>query len=580
MRTVIWVILFILPNSLAFGENYHVAVDGSSSGTGKIDQPWSLKELLFNPDSYGIQPGDIIEVHGGVYVGTFESRLEGTETKPIVVRPYDHQKVIIKREGIVDNDYILLLKGSHNIFRDFVITSDIYNRISEFQLSPRTDVVTEIGVNLNGSNIKLINCFIHNVTGSGLNAASGAVEAEIYGNIIFHQGYNETSNDGARIFGHGHGMYLSNDQGRKLVKHNVIFKGYGHGIQFYTEGTGTSLLTGSDFVENISFNAGSLNDVGNGHYWNRNYMIGGNESTSDLIMDGNYSYLPTGLESGTGMQIGYNVINENGSIINNRIIGGGSNTFYLTNYEDITFRNNTVVGYDDIRMLNIDYPEVGGPYLYDWDFNTYYFDDPDFHQGVNSYEEWQAAHSVDAETKTYRLNELTNTVAVFPNEYEAKRASVVINNWENTPTVSVNLSAVLSIGDKFYIYDVEDLSKPILEDEYNGPINIPTNQTEQFVLQGTNVIAPPQHTGSEFGVYLVLNRRLDIMEGSNQDSNDGGSTDDEFIPPGDSDSTGDLSEGVVVSGSCGCSTRKSSGTWILLLSWVGLLVLSQTRIRS
>jgi len=517
-RLVFWMVITLFVAQGAVGKNFHVTVNGKPGGTGTIESPVDLQSIIYNPAKYGVSPGDVIYVHEGVYIGTYESKLVGSADNYITVMPYENGKVILKREGIQDNDYILLIKGSYTIFRDFVVTSDIYNRISQYQLSPRSDVVTEIGVNLNGKNNKLINFFIYNITGNGINAASGAVENEIYGNIIFYQGYNETSNEGTRIFGHGHSMYLSNDVGRKLVKHNVLFKGYGHGIQFYTEGIGTSWLTGSDFIENISFNAGCLNDdgpadyYGIGEYWNRNFMLGGNESTSNLVFSGNYSYMPAGLEDGTGVQIGYNVINEDG-IVEDNYVAGGSKVFYIRNYEHIEGSRNTLIGRDGEQISIIEYPDEGGPFQFAWDNNTYYLDNADFHFGVNSFEEWKETHNVDANSKPYALNELQNHVKVFPNQYEAKRAHVVIYNWENKSTVSVNLSSVLENGDKYYVYNVEDLRQPILEGTYSGPLNIPTNQTSLFPLFGTNVITQPKPTPNEFGTFLVIGRPIDIVEG-------------------------------------------------------------------
>jgi len=499
-------------------KNHHVSVQASKTGAGTIDNPACLQDILFSPSTYSVSPGDTIYVHEGVYIGTFESKLVGTKENYITVMPYNNERVIIKREGIEDNNYILLIKGSYTTFRDFVVTSDIYNRTTKYELSPRTDVVTEIGINLNGKYNKLINCVIYNITGNGLNAASGAVENEIYGNTIFYQGYNETSREGERIFGHGHGMYLSNDIGRKLIQENIIFKGYGHGIQFYTEGTGTSKLTGSDFLSNISFNAGSLNDAGPntyygiGEYWNRNYIMGGNESTSDLVFSGNYSYMPAGLKDGTGVQIGYNVVNANG-VVEDNYLAGGSKVFYVRNYENIKGSSNTIIGRDGEQILAFEYPEDGGPFQYSWDNNEYFMDKPAFQFGVHSYEAWQGKHQVDANSKIHSLSERPNHIMVFPNKYEEKRANIVVYNWKNEATVQVDLSDVLSNGDPYYIYDVEDLRQPIQEGIYSGSLHISTDQSSVFPLAGTNLIAGQvKHTPKEFGTYLLMPRLLEISD--------------------------------------------------------------------
>ena len=69
---------------------------------------------------------------------------------------------------------------------------------------------------MSGPGTKIINCVVHD-TGQGIDFWSSAVDAELYGNIIYYIGW---SNGG----GVGHSIYTQNyEGGSKLLKHNIMF---------------------------------------------------------------------------------------------------------------------------------------------------------------------------------------------------------------------------------------------------------------------------------------------------------------------------------------------------------------------
>src|SRR5438132_5957155 len=95
-------------------------------------------------------------------------------------------------------------------------------------------------------------------------------------------------------------------------------------------------------------------------------------------------------------------------------------------------------------------------------------------------------------------------VFVRPNAYEPGRANVIIYNWSGQPSVSVDLSSVLSVGRRSEVRNVQDLSgAPLVSGTFGGG-------TISFPIAG---ITPPTTVGltsspapvtvPDFNVFLV-----------------------------------------------------------------------------
>lgn len=96
-------------------------------------------------------------------------------------------------------------------------------------------------------------------------------------------------------------------------------------------------------------------------------------------------------------------------------------------------------------------------------------------------------------------------VFVRANEYDPRRARIVIYNFDKTPTVSVDVSSVLQVGEAYRVHSTFGLfEEALLEGVYGGgSLEIP---------MGT--VAPPQSTGldgieydddphEQFGVFIL-----------------------------------------------------------------------------
>lgn len=76
-------------------------------------------------------------------------------------------------------------------------------------------------------------------------------------------------------------------------------------------------------------------------------------------------------------------------------------------------------------------------------------------------------------------------VRIVPNRYDADRAHLAVLNWENKPSVRLDVSSFLRSGDRFRVMDPRDLfGKPVLRGSYDGkPLDVPvTGEFAAFVL--------------------------------------------------------------------------------------------------
>ena len=74
---------------------------------------------------------------------------------------------------------------------------------------------------------KIINVVIHDA-GQGMEFSCPGGDAELYGNLIYYNGWKGPDR------GHGHGIYTQNyEGGSKLIRHNVLFDGFGYNLHAY-----------------------------------------------------------------------------------------------------------------------------------------------------------------------------------------------------------------------------------------------------------------------------------------------------------------------------------------------------------
>ncbi|MEP6994319.1 MAG: S-layer homology domain-containing protein [Acidobacteriota bacterium] len=480
----------------------------SVSGTGSLSNPWQLQTALNQPAS--VHPGDTIWLRGGTYVGTFTSSLVGTSTSPITVRQYTGERATLDGNAVTTlssaisatdtactlaaglyaaggvvkigsediylyiktgtNTYTivrgwngtptashsagstvtthntaLFINGAYTWFWGFEIMNSSGIRTSSIAGSTPPDRLG-FGIDANGPGTKIINMVVHD-TGQGIGVWMPATGAEVYGNLVYYNGWDGPDR------GHGHGVYLQNQTpSTKQMIDNILLNQFGTGSQAYTEG---------GFIDNIYeegntvFSNGILSQVTG---YTDNLLIGGTPVALSPSMISNFTYSPS--SDGADNNLGYSGGCTNAAVTGNYF--SGSDALILVNCTSgLTMTGNSFYG------------AISGFSQSQYPNNTYYSSRP---------------------TGTW--------IKIRPNQFESGRANITIYNWGNLPSVSVDLSGTLSVGDGYEIRNTQDFyGAPVVTGTYSGgSVSIP--------MTGLSVAAPvgwsaPPPTGPEFGAFVL-----------------------------------------------------------------------------
>ncbi len=420
----------LLLSVAADAKDFYVSPTGSPSGNGSISQPWDLATGLSDPS---VAPGDTVWLQGGDYVGSYSGDLTGTESQPIVVRSAPGQWARVDGKG--SNERTFEFHGAWTIYRDFEITNTDADRWGE---RPFVDAY--------GPNLKLVNLVIHDTGGMGFWTPSK--NSEIYGCIIYNNGYDLSDR------GHGHGLYMQNDQGTKRVFDNILFGGYSFGVHAYTEG---GSIQGFDIVGNVWFNAG-VNSSVSGH--KDDCLVGGLQPADRISLRENFAWAIGG--STRTVALGYSVPNVQVALQDNYFIGALD---FATPWSDITITGNTLC-------------TVSGVNTSDYPANTYLTATPTVTQ-----------------------------VFVRPNQYEPGRAHIIVYNWDQAPSQNVDLSEVLSPGDGYEIRNAQNFfASPVATGVYDGsPVSVAqTGLTPVQPIGSPGSYDVEDQTGDLFNVFVVL----------------------------------------------------------------------------
>lgn len=422
---------FLLAPALAHGAEHHVSPTGTAAGTGAASAPWNLATALAQPPA--IRPGDTVLLHGGAYSGAFLSALTGSDGSPITVRSAPGEWAKIDGKGATEATFTV--EGAWTVYRDFEITNT----------DPDRGGARSGGFDVRGPNVKLINLVVHDTGGNGF--WSGATNAEIYGCVIFHNGYDDTDR------GHGHGVYTQNATGTKTLADNVVFGGYSFGLHAYTEG---GELQGFDFVGNVLFNAGVASSV-SGH--KDDCLVGGLKPADRISLRENLVWAIGG--NTRAVQLGYSVANGSVELSDNYVIGAVN---FAKPWSSVTMSGNTlctVTGVDTAQ-----YPA-----------NTYLTVDP-------------------AAPKVF----------VRPNKYEPGRAHVVVYNWLRAASVDVDVSSVVAPGARYELRNAQNvLAAPVLSGTYSGAkLAVPMTGLQPAQPIGSpGAYEPADQTGTLFNVFVL-----------------------------------------------------------------------------
>lgn len=489
--------------SLASATDHFAAPNGSRLGDGSMAKPWDLDTALGSPSGSqppSVKPGDTIWLRGGVYIPVtangFLSHVTGTPTSPIIVRNYKGERATLQAGT---NAFVLAIYGSDAWYWGLEATTAGVSRTAGQPGSFNNPLA--FGFAVYGPDIKIINCVVHD-TAQGFSAYNSAPNSEFYGNLSYYNGWMAPDRN------HGHGMYLQNIIGTKLVEDNFVGDNADEGIQAY--GSGGATITGVTLQGNTLYNSSSWPTP---HY-QYNLVMGGGQADSGNTITENMSFFTPAQDYGF-VNIGQYAPANNLIATNNVFVGGYvavavegvAGPFVFTGNKIYT--RPTAAHEITLGQYANQTPLAG----YTWDNNQYFglnvffrgaYDGSSETGGSNlPFAQWQANTNFDAHS-TFSSNAPSGTwIYVRPNKYEPKRANITIYNWDLASSVSVNLSSVLSIGDFYIIRDAQNFYGPaVVSGTYSGAaVSIPMTGLKKAQPEG---VATPAHTAPLLGTFVLL----------------------------------------------------------------------------
>ncbi len=454
---------------LAAKLDFYASPTGSPSGDGSFTNPWDLATALSGPAA--VTPGSTIWLRGGTYTNAidprgFASTLIGTADAPIVVRQYPGERATVTNT--------LLVSGAYTWFWGFEVTH------------PAPQQGPLHGVNARGPGTKLINLVVHDATEDGIFIAPEATGAEVNGSIVYNNGRTDNVE---------HGIYCRS-RTSLLLQDNVVFDNWAYGIHCYS--TVEGYLQNIDLEGNAAFN----NYVW-GVPWDADILVGGEVPASGITIDQNYTYRTNYTNTQTA-DVGNNVaVNEDVVFTNNYFVGGW---LRVGSWLTATVTGNTLYNFTSGGMVW----NMGNLSGHTWSDNTFFGDYMApvwrYNDGVASFNGWRTLTGF-ADPGTYAGSAPTEVkIVVRPNQYEPGRANIIVYNWAQQSTVSVDVSGILHMGDRYVVQNSEDFyGPPVAGGTYTGdPLQLPMVSVTPPSPVGVATAQLAPVTGPSFNVYVLM----------------------------------------------------------------------------
>ena len=419
----------------AYTRVYFASPSGRAGDVGSVAQPLDLRSALSAAGP--LRPGDLLWLRGGTYFGHYRSELVGTASAFIVVAQFPGERAILDGAAAPDRA-VLRVEGAYAVYWGFEVTNSAPARVGQ---------VRGTGVDVFGPYTKFINLVIHD-TGNGLGVWTPALEAEVYGNLIYRVGWDDKDR------GHGHSIYIQNNTLTKRVVDNILFDGHSFGVHAYTQGGEINNLY---FEGNIAFDHGLTSTVSGAK---ANFLVGGRRVARHTALLSNYAYYPWS-SVGRNVDLGY-IDGCTDALVRGNYLAGGV-TVVVTRCSDIAVTGNGLNGQVD-GVTALRFPD-----------NEYIGERPK-----------------------------ASRVFVRPNRYVRGRGHVAVFNWGRQPSLRIDVSSLgLRAGEPFEIRDVRNyFGEPLLTATYGEPsIELPLSR---MIPVDTNAGAPG--LPPEFGAVVVLPR--------------------------------------------------------------------------
>lgn len=448
---------------------FYVAPDGNANGDGSMNKPWDLQTALEYPNA--LNPGDTIWVRGGKYGKggefVFNSKLVGEEGHPFLVRAYPGERVVI------DGGFMIYREWT--TFWGFEVTNSDTKRQTSSSGSVPEDLRRAYGFSIFAPHVKLINNIVHDGA-VGITTSKLALAPEVYGNISYNNGWMGPDR------GHGYGIYAQNEEGVQNIHENIFFNNFGeYVVHVYGEQV---QLKGFHFEGNVSFNG--------------RFLLGGLQQAGDVSLLNNYFFRSRAI-------FGYRSEDNQGLTLNgNYFAADDGSSLEVKWWSDLNINNNLFwnKAEDAARIV---YPDSLASMQ--WDNNHYYVPNNDafvINESSRNWEQWKNGTGFD-QSSQFTVGSPTGVeIIVRPNKYEAKRANIIIYNWDMADTVPVDLSAAgFKAGDGYVIHNVQNYFNETIEGTYDGQIiHLPMKGwTTTTPIGWGEPLAPT--TFPHFGVFVV-----------------------------------------------------------------------------
>jgi hypothetical protein len=459
------------------GRIWHVATNGFADAAGTPEHPLALPAALSATGP--AKPGDAVLLQPGVY----ESETKSTERIPFTITLAGEKERPIRIQGAspigVHLNGTLEINGSFLQVMNLEIGNADYVRTNNYphpvEFSRSRDV-------------EFINCNVFGAS-STLHLPLTSRDIRVYGCLV---------HDSCGL-PHGAGnSYLQNmTNSTKTIEQCVAYRSsaYNLGVHVYSADAAHNVR----FIENIAFLGGCVVTQRNFD----NIFVNPGVPLNGVEVIGNVAYQhetacnwrPNVRLSSKKEAKKTDYTNVRGVVRDNWIMGG-LYAVSMGRWKHMTFENNTV--WAENLMIEINSatmadaiptqeqkPDLSGYRL----ASNHYFTTPEaasfrydrtakIEQGdpLLTFAKWQAL-GLDTNSvleKTSNGRPTGTMVRVFPNRYEKGRANVAIFNWDGRDTVNVNLSKVLTKGDRYRVYNCLEVThtlaaaKPVLTATYDG----------------------------------------------------------------------------------------------------------------
>lgn len=493
---------FLIFFSVQGGVKYASPLGNSTNTGNSTSQPWNLEYALGNPSLF--VPGDSLILMDGVYEGNFESYLNGSKENPIVVISQNDGKAIIDAGKKRTTGTGLLIYGSYTWYVGLKVTSSTLVRSSD-ESNGFAEIKDELGITVFGDNIKIINCWVYDIVGGGIELWRNGFNNEVYGSVIFNNGSQGNTR------GNGHGFYIQHyDENQpKIIENNIVFQNASQGINIYTT---NPEVKGIKVFRNISFNTGVIANVNLlVHRPPHNFTVGSkNNLSSEVEVSENMFFrdLQGGrLNSGqvSNVTLGRTFFpNKNFRFTNNTMFGG-RNQMEILPVEGLVLASNQF--YNVHGNFYAIYGDKGSYPSSNWDLNQF-FNLANVQKPFNGkdFESWKSEFGFDLNSEQNGTTSINQKVLITQNKYDPSKFYVTILKFDQSEIATLDFSKFAEFkGRKFKIIDFQnpfDADQSISGTLTGSTIQFPMFWNESLQPNG-NMPFSVVHTDTDFGTFLL-----------------------------------------------------------------------------